>query len=146
MIDIKMPDFNRMEMASTKNCMQLGWSANYYFPSCPQEIGKNSFETYFKNLKIGAVFAYNDDSPKLIVRKVAKGENSSSILVMCEREGIWCERLGFLPWSITEITLENKLFIHSNLGSHFEKDDADKHFASSRVENAGKQFQTITGK
>lgn len=133
MIDIRVNDFNRLEMAFTKNCMHSGWSAKYYFPCCPQEIEKNLLETYFDNLKIGTVFAYNDDSPNLIVRGVAKGKNNSSILVMCEREEIWCERLGFLPWNVTEITLENKLFIHSNLGSHFEEYDAEKNFALSKI-------------
>lgn len=43
---------------------------------------KNSLEVYFKNLKIGAVFAYNDDSPKLILVEVVKVKDHSSILVM----------------------------------------------------------------
>ena len=128
MIDIKTLDFNRMEMAFTKRCAQSGWAANYYFPYCPQEIEKNSLEAYFKNLKIGAVFAYNDDSPKLIILEFVRGKNNSSILVMCEREGLMCEREGFKPWIIAEIKFGNGLFIHSNLGSYFEKDDADKEF------------------
>ncbi|HAU2341016.1 TPA: hypothetical protein JBK96_16285 [Legionella pneumophila] len=129
MIDIKMPDFNRIEMAFTKHCMQSGWSSKYNFPCCPKEIEENSLETYFNNLKVGSVFAFNDHSPNLIILKVAQGENNSSILVMCEREGTLCEWEGFLPWGIIEITFENKLFVHSNLGSYFEKNDADKHFA-----------------
>lgn len=132
MTDIKMPDFHCMEMAFTKKCTQLGWAANYYFPYCPQEIGKYSLEAYFKNLKIGAVFAYNDDSPKLKILEFAMGKNNSSILVMCEREGVMCEREGFKPWVITEITFGNEVLLHSNLGSYFEKDDADKEFCIRR--------------
>lgn len=126
MTDIKMPDFHCMEMAFTKKCTQLGWAANYYFPCCPQEIEKNSLEAYFRNLKKGAVFAYNDDSPKLIILEFVIRKNNSSILVKCEREGLMCEREGFKPWFIAEITFRNELFVHSNLGSYFEKDEADK--------------------
>ncbi|MHA3320896.1 hypothetical protein ACX1FC_06565 [Legionella pneumophila] len=127
MIDIKMPDFNRTEMSFTKNCIQTMWNAKYYFPCCPQEIEKNSLEAYFKRLKIGMLFAFNDDSPNLIIVEVVKKD--SSLLVMCEREGILCEREGFHPWVIIEITFENTLFVHSNLGSYFEKEDAAENFA-----------------
>lgn len=127
MIDIKMPNFNRMEMAFTKSCIQSGWSAKYYFPCCPQEIEKHSLEAYFKRLKIGAVFAFNDDSPNLIIVEVVN--KKSSLLVMCERESLICERLGFHPWVIVEITFENALFVHSNLGSYFEKEEVEENFA-----------------
>ena len=126
MSDIKMPNFHCKEMAVKKKLKQSGWAANYYFPSCPQEIEKNPLDVYFKNLKTGGVFACNDDSPKLLILEFVKGKNNSSILVMCEREGLMCEREGFKPWVIAEITFRNRLFVHSNLGSYFEKDDADK--------------------
>ncbi|MDP3269872.1 MAG: hypothetical protein Q8M40_12620 [Legionella sp.] len=128
MIDIKIPDLHCMEMALTKKCTQSGWAANYYFPCCPQEIGICSLEAYFKNLKIGAVFAYSDDSPKLIILEFVRGKDSSSIFVMCEREGHLCEREGYKPWVIIEITFVNELLDHSNLGSYFEKEDVDKEF------------------
>lgn len=100
----------------------------YYFPCCPGEIGTNPLEAYFQNLKVGAVFAYNDDSPKLIILEFIRIKNGSSILVMCEREGLLCEREGFKPWLIAEITFENGSFIHTDLDSYFDKDEADKAF------------------
>jgi len=48
--------------------------------------------------------------------------------MMCEREGLTSEREGFQPWLIAEITFENGFFVHSNLGSYFEKDDAETKF------------------
>lgn len=125
---IDLNDFNRLEMASTKRCAQYGWGANYYFPCCPKEIGMIPLEAYFLNFKFGAVFAYNDNSPKLIIVEFVRIKNNSSILVKCEREGLTCEREGFEPWLIAGITFKNDLFIHSKLGSYFEKDDADKEF------------------
>ncbi len=111
---IDLNDFNRFE--------------NYSFPCCPKELEKISLEAYFQNLKVGAVFAYNDDSPNLIILEFVKVKSNSSILVKCEREGLTSEIEGFKPWLLAEITFENGFFVHSNLDSYFEKDDADKEF------------------
>ena len=35
---------------------------------------------------------------------------------------------GLKPWSVAEITFKNDFFVHSNLGSHFDKNGADKLF------------------
>ncbi|AMV13830.1 hypothetical protein SCO11_01990 [Legionella pneumophila serogroup 1] len=113
-IDLK--DFDRLD--------------NYYFPRCPKELKVFPIDDYFQNLKIGAVFACNDDSPKLIILEFVKTKNNSSILVMCEREGIMSEREGFKPWLIAQIKFENGSFVHSNLGSYFEKDEVDNEFYS----------------
>ncbi|GEM_PF-5577820 len=119
----------KFEPALTRKCLQYMFSATYYFPSCPEEIAMNlnHIEAYFQNLKISAVFAYNDDSPKLIIEKVEM-INNITIVVLCEREGRICERKGFKPWSICEITFDNNFFIHANLGSYFELDCANKTF------------------
>lgn len=121
-------DFDAREKSLTKQCMQYMWSASYYFPCCPKEAGINPLTSYFKSLKNGSVFAYNDNSPKLIIVEAVSINNNSKILVICEREGVICEREGFQPWLIAEIIFENGLFIHSSLGRYFEKDEADKEF------------------
>ncbi len=125
---INLIDFNRIENSLTKACAQYRWGSKYYFPCCPKEIEELPLEAYFQNLKIGNVFAFNDDSPKLTILEFVKIKGNEAILVMCEREGLMSERAGFQPWLIAEITFENGFFIHSNLESHFEKDDADKEF------------------
>lgn len=117
-----------LKPALTRRCLQNMFSTAYYFPCCPEEIATNHTEGYFQNLIIGAIFAYNENSPRLIIVELVKIKNNSSILVMCEREGRMCEREGFKPWSVCEVTLENDFFIHSNLGSFFDKNDADKVF------------------
>lgn len=132
---VDLNDFNRLETSLTIGCIQCGLGAKYYFPCCPKEIGMNPMETYFQNFKVGAVFAYNDDSPKLMLLRFVRIMNNSSILVMCEREGIMCEREGFKPWSITEIKFENGFFVHFIQGSFFEKDEADKEFSIQNSSN-----------
>lgn len=108
-------------MALTEKCAQSKWRVPSYFPCCPEEIGTPPLEAYFQNLKIGAVFAYNGTYPQSTILEFIKNKDNVSILVMCEREGI-------KPWSIAEITFENGFFIHSNLGSFFNKDGANKVF------------------
>lgn len=102
MVFIDLNDFNGLEKALTKRCLQHKWSAGYYFPRCPEEIGTPPLKAYFNKLKKGAVFAYNDDSPKLLIVEFVRIKNNSTILVLCEREGVMCEREGFKPWLIAE--------------------------------------------
>lgn len=114
-----------LERALTKWCAQYRWGALYYFPCCPKELDINPLKCYYQNLREGVVFACNDDSPKLIVVDFIMKKNNTSILVMCEREGIMAEQESYQPWLIAEITFDNSLFVHSKVGSWLEKDDAD---------------------
>lgn len=117
---------SELVMALTKRCAQHKWRVPSYFPCCPEEIGVNPLEEYFQNLKVGAVFSYNNVYPKSMLLEFVKITNNASILVMCEiGDEIDCV---IKPWAITEITFKNGLFIHSNLGSFFSKDGADKVF------------------
>lgn len=53
--------------ALTNNCVQKNWRVPSYFPCCPEEISLDPIESYFQNLKAGAVFSYNDKYPKSTV-------------------------------------------------------------------------------
>ncbi|MBP7541789.1 MAG: hypothetical protein KA802_17850 [Saprospiraceae bacterium] len=121
--------FKSLDQSFTSICMQYGWGAKLHFPCCPKEIKAIPLEEYFQCLKVGATFAYHDDASKLIINKFVKIKNNSSILILGEREEDWCERLGFFPWVLCEITLENGLFIHYKLEEFFEKDEADQAFS-----------------
>ncbi len=111
-------------MALTNRCAQYKWRVPSYFPCCPEEIGINPLEEYFKNLKVGAVFTYNNVYPKSMILEFIRIKNNSSILIMCEKESN--EELK--PWSIAEITFDDGFFVHSNLGSYFDKNGANKVF------------------
>lgn len=124
-----------LEVALTRRSTQNMWIGNYCYPWYPKKIATNPIETCFENLKVNAIFADNDDSPKLTILKFVRANNNSSILVMCEREGFRCEVEGFYPWSIFEIKLMNGLLFPNKLGSYFEKDDAEKNFILSKDKN-----------
>lgn len=104
------------------------WSENYCFPCRPDVVGTDPLETYYQILMVRVVFAYSGDSPKLLIHEIARSKNSSSIVVMCEREGRMCEREGFHPWLLVEITFVNGNFVHTKLGGYFDKDDVDEAF------------------
>lgn len=112
-----------LDFALTPWCAQYMWGADAYFPCCPQEFGNDPLDDYFQNLKVSAVFAYNDDAfPKLTVFKPVIHKNKSSILVMCKRHD------GY--WSIVGIMLNEKLhFIHFYLGSYLSKKEANNAFS-----------------
>lgn len=115
-------------MDLTNDCMEEDWGSKYYFPCCPKKITTTPLNDYYMNLKIKKTFAINDHSPKLIINKFAINKDHSTIFILCEREGDWCERLGFFPWLICEIMFENGFFIHSKVGDFFEKDEAEQGF------------------
>ncbi len=113
-----------LDFALTPCCGQYMWGADAYFPCCPQNFGDDPLDDYFQNLKVGAVFAYNDDDifPKLTVFKSVILKSKSSIIVMCERSD--CN------WSIVGIMLNEKShFIHFYLGSYSNKREADNAFS-----------------
>ena len=109
-----------------------GFNEDYCFPCRPEVISTDPLEAYFQILMVRDVFAYNGDSPKLLIHEIARNKNNSSILVMCEREGRICEKEGFHPWLLVEITFVNGSFVHSKLGAYFEKDDADEAFCNQQ--------------
>lgn len=116
-----------LDFALTRWCGQYMWGADVYFPCCPKSFGNDPLNDYYKNLKEGDVFAYNDEDefPKLTVSKSEFLEENSSILVMCERADN--------NWAIVGITLNEKLhFIHFNIGSYSEINGVEEAFISKK--------------
>lgn len=116
------PELNR---SLTPLCAQIKWRIPSNFPCCPQALGDDPLSDYFQNLKVGVTFSHNDAYPASTVVEFAKSNDQTKILVLCEREGM-------KPWSLAEVKFESGLFVHSNLGSFFGKDGAEKHFFIER--------------
>jgi hypothetical protein len=115
-----------LKMALTPWCAQYMWGAGAYFPCCPLDFGTDPLDDYYKNIKVGAVLAYNDHDdicPKFTVLESAILKKKSSILVVCKRAGS--------EWAIVGIELYEKSthFIHFILGSYSSKGEADKAFS-----------------
>jgi len=107
----------------TPNAKQKDWKTPTEFPLCPKESMNDSVETYEANLKIGEIFSRNQYS-QTIIYNFALSKDGNSLLVMCQAG----EDNAVKPWLLAQITYENSFFVHTNLGSFFERVGADKKF------------------
>jgi len=118
----KMPEIPDLITSKTLNATQRNWRTPSEFPCCPQEIGEDPIAIYAENLKAGMVFSRNNFSEHLILDSAKKGQ---TIFVMCEDK----TDDPIKPWAVAQITYENGLYVHENMGSFFEQKGAEKQFA-----------------
>lgn len=104
----------------TTNAVQANWKIPSEFPCCPTEPSSGAIQIYFANLKPGKVFSQNQMVTS-IVSNYAISDDKSTIWVVCESKGL-------KPWYLAKVAVENSLFVHTNLGSYFKKDGAEKYF------------------
>lgn len=111
-------------MSLTQNASQRNWQTPSEFPCCPKEIYEDPIIEYERNLRTGSVFCANDIYTSLVL-KIALSDDSQEIYVMCESSN---KESAIKPWSLAKIHFENGLFVHTSLGSYFNKDGAEKYF------------------
>lgn len=105
----------------TVGAVQRNWRTPAEFPCCPQSIGDNPLEDYLKNLQIGKIFSKNQyGQSKIIQFGLSKDKNT--IAVQTYTEG------GVKSLFVAKITFENNLFVHTNGGSYFSDEGADKYY------------------
>lgn len=109
--------------SETPNAIQRKWRTPSEFPCCPKENTDNPIEAYAGSLKIGEIFSRNKYSNS-IISDFATSVDGNSMWVMC----MVSEEAAVKPWSLAQVTYENNLFVHTNLGSFFKKDSAEKQF------------------
>lgn len=107
----------------TQNAVQRNWKTSSAFPCCPQEISENPIETYASHISKKEIFSRNQYSTSIIEDFVIS-KDGNVLWIMCSVKG----QSSIKPWSLAEITFENKLFVHTNLGSFFEEVGARKYF------------------
>lgn len=107
----------------TRNAIQKNWKTPSLFPCCPLTITTNPLSTYLANLKTGAIFSQNKYITS-IVQAFALSSDQTRLCVMCQNSDL----NALKPYSLAQVSFENDLYVHSNLGSFFEKDGAEKYF------------------
>lgn len=107
----------------TSNAVQKDWKTPSQFPCCPSDNSSNPIDTYHSNLKEGEIFSQNEYFNS-IIRNFALSQDGTTLWVLCENSN----NKSIKPWLLTQVTYENELFVHSNLGSFFQKDGAEKYF------------------
>lgn len=114
---------NPLTESLTPNAVQKNWKTPSEFPFCPQNNTANPIHYYTENLKGGEIFSRNQYSNS-IISDFAVSEDENTLWVMCESS----DENAMKPWSLAQVTYENDLFVHTNLGSFFKKDGAEKQF------------------
>lgn len=106
----------------TPNAVVNGNMIPSYFPCCPKEKMDFPLKTYYENLKIGNVY-YMNSKYKVLVMETAFVDEK--IIIKCESAD---GEKAIKPWSVSIITYENGVFVHSLYKTCFQKESADKYF------------------
>lgn len=107
----------------TLNSVQKNWKTPSEFLCCPKDISNNPITDYAANLRTEDVFSQNQYSTS-IIEDFAISKDKNTLLVLCRSS----DGNAIKPFSLAEVTFENNIFIHNNLGSFFKKDGAEKQF------------------
>jgi len=107
-------------LAITVNAVQRQWRVPCEFPCCPEAVGELPISSYAKNLAQEKVFCQNEFK-KSIVEDYDLSTDCRKLWVLCH-----FDRESTKPWSLAEVTFENGVFVHKNLGSYFGLDGAQK--------------------
>lgn len=105
----------------TVGAVQKNWRTPTEFPCCPQSIGNSPLEDYLKNLQIGKIFSKNQYG-QFKITKFGLSKDKNTIAVQTYTEG------GVKGLFVAKITFENNLFVHTNDGSYFSDEGADKYY------------------
>ena len=108
----------------TQNAVQRNnWWVKSDFPCCPKDNVKNTIETYFDNLAKDKVFCHNDYYESLVSNYSFNQDKTAIIIKVTDGE-----KESVKPWKLAEVTMENGIYIHKNLGTYFEENGSDKYF------------------
>lgn len=110
-------------MALTPGAAQRNWVTPTEFSCCPLEQADEPLSSYAQQLKEGETFSRNHFSESIVL-KIALAEDRKSLWVMC----IQRNENAMKPWSLAQITIEKDQFVHTNIGSFFEEEGAEKQF------------------
>ncbi len=109
----------------SKNAIQKfqSWLTPTEFPLCPRDETKNTLADYFQNLKVGLVFSRNE-FVIMLIEQFAISEDRSRMWVVCKSS----DDGSIKPFSLSEVSLTNSVFIHESLGTFFEQVGVEKQF------------------
>ncbi len=114
--------------------MQKNWKTQSEFSLCPQVKMEKHIEPYASNHIIGEVFSRNQ-----YIEALATSADKNTLWVLCKT----IDENPIKPWTMAEVTYESDLFTHTNLGSFFTKDGAEKKFTLLQGYCTGLNFNKI---
>lgn len=108
----------------TPNAVQRNnWWIKCEFPCCPTDSVKNSLQTYFDNLNENSIFCKNNYYKSKIC-KFSFNKDHTAIIIKCTD----AEDESIKPYKLAQITYENNVYVHKNLGTFFHENGAEKYY------------------
>ena len=99
---------------------QRDWGTPSVFACCPTEIDSDPIQCYLKNLSKDAIFAENQYGKSTVV-KYATIDNTAIVIITTIPSSV-------KSFGLAKVTFEKGYFLHTNLGSFFTEEGAEKEF------------------
>lgn len=106
----------------TEGAAQRQWRVPTEFPCCPRPCVHLGLRAYAAALSAGVIFSRNQFGEVLVMEN-GWTPDGSGLLVMSRMP-----ETAQKHWALAEVTLEDSIFVHANLGSFFGEDGARKSF------------------
>lgn len=110
-------------MSNTHNAKQRKWKIPSEFPCCPVVVDEHPLRTYAEQLKTGAVFCTNNTYTSLVL-KIGFSPDKQSLYVKTESSS----KDSLKRWALAKITVEEEVFVHTNIQNFFTEIGAEKQF------------------
>lgn len=99
---------------------QRNWKTPTAFVCCPTKIDGDPILCYLKNLTEKAIFTENQYGKSTVI-KFAVIDNNAIIMITIISSSV-------KPLGLVKVTFENGYYLHTNLGSFFTEEGAEKQF------------------
>ncbi len=107
--------------SKTPGAVQKNWKTVSEFPGCPQEQTADPLITYTRHLAPDSVFSLNDYGSS-IVRKTQLSQDNKYLYVITDSDSATAVK----RWALAQVTYEEGLYVHENLGNFFEERGAER--------------------
>lgn len=135
-------DVSQVMPSENSNASQRNWKRLFVFPFCPPSVEGDPIAAYMRRLGPGNAFAASENKISVAYHKTMSADGSI-LYVIAE----WQYRNN---WVLAKITYENDKFVHENLGTFPELEDAKRKLAEAqgiewKAESAGEgEFRSGT--
>lgn len=110
--------------SKTVNAVQRNWQTPSEFPCCPQECVSEPVDTYIAKLTAGSTFCRNDIYSSVVFKSALSIDRQLLYVVTQSVESASTIK----PWALAKVTYEDGRFVHTNLGTFFTQQGAEKQF------------------
>ena len=104
----------------TTMAKQKDWKTPTKFVCCPEKVAGDPIICYLKNLSENAIFTENQYGESTIV-KYASVDNKAIVIITAISS-------SNKPLALVKVTFENGYYLHTNMGSFFTNEGAEKQF------------------